>query len=330
MALNPALSSLASKAVGALSSSQTYAPIAENWYQSLPYAFIATLANGSKKIFYMPLNPSNIQITTQFATNIIATIGGTVEEHAPQRYFDISIAGTTGIAPKHVNAIDGGGLAAKVFSKIAAAAGQTSATGRQAYTPEASIGQFTGGFFAKTTGALDNALNAARDILAGARKQESGFSAANSGYMAFHNFYRFLLEGKAALASGSSGGGIAGAASALGAFSAGAGSLAGAVGGSKAAPLKFISYKDNQEYTCAILKFELSRSAENPMLYNYSILLRAYGLKSVGDKPPAANDRLASLGLGGGESILSSIKGKVGAAKRGISAIGGLRRGAGG
>jgi hypothetical protein len=319
MAYTNPLSDIASKAVGAASSSQTYAPIAENWYQSFPYAFKATSANGSEKLFYLPLNPSNINITTHFATNVISTIGGTVEEHAPQRYFDINIQGTTGIAPQHVAAVDATGGIGGVLAKVLTAAGQSANPGRQAYTPEFNLSSQTGGFFAKTTGQLDQALNRARDILQGARKHESGFSSANSGYMAFHNFYRFLLENKSALATGSSGGSIGGAIKALDSFSKGAGSLAAKIGGKQAKPLRFISYKDNQEYTCAIMRFQLERSADNPMLYNYSIVLRAYGLTSPGDKADARNT-LADLGLAGKQGFLANFKGKVRSAKAGVSA----------
>ncbi len=322
MPLTPALKAAASKAVGALSAdSNTYAPIAENWYKSLPYAFLATDAAGNKRIFYLPLNPSNISVVTHFATNVIATVGGTVEEHAPQRYFDISISGTTGIAPQNVSEQAAGGVS-RAFAVVKAVTGiGANSTGRQAYTPEPSLGQYTGGFFAKTVGALDNAINAARDLLAGSRKHEAGFSSAVSGYMAFHNFYRFLLESKRNLQQGE-GGSIAGKAGQI--LSKATGGLSDKFGATgKLQPLKFISYKDNQEYSCAITRFELTRSADNPMLYNYSIQLRAYKLTSVGDggAGPAAVDRLAAIGLGGKPTLLSVIKGKANTAKRGISAI---------
>lgn len=329
MPLTPALSAAASKAVGAFSGDKnSYSPIAENWYKSLPYAFVATDASGLKKIFYLPLNPSNISVVTHFATNVIATVGGTVEEHAPQRYFDISIAGTTGIAPQNVSeSTSAGNLAFSVLNAVTGIG--LNSTGRQTYTPEPSLGQYTGGFFAKTVGALDNTINAARDVLAGARTHEAGFSAGVSGYMAFHNFYRFLLESKRNLQQGE-GGSLAGrASSAINSATKGLSDRTGVT--SKIQPLKFISYKDNTEYTCAITRFELTRSSDSPMLYNYSIQLKAYKLSSVGDggQGPAAVDRLAALGLGGKPTLLSTIKGKANAAKRGISAVRSLGRNAG-
>jgi hypothetical protein len=313
MALTPFLSAAASKAIGALSAdSNTYTPIPNNWYQSFPYTFIVTDAVGKLKAFHLPLRPSNINITTHFATNVIATIGGTVEEHAPQRYFDISIAGTTGIAPQNSTEDTAVGPVASLLAKSGFSSEKV---GRASYTPEFTLSNgYTGGFFAKTTGALDNALNAARDIIAGNRKHESGFSSAYSGYMAFHNFYRFLLEGKKNLSDGGSSSSVIGKITSA------------AIGNKGLIPLRFISYKDNQMYTCAILKFELTRSADNPMLYNYSIQLRAYKLSNVDFGSPPPRDRLKDLGLGGDASLLSNIKGKISTAKRGASALGGLGR----
>jgi hypothetical protein len=294
-----------------LSDSNFYTPIADNWYRSLPYAFLATDASGTKKIFNLPINPSNINIITHFATSIIATIGGTVEEHAPQRYFDISIQGTTGIAPRYITEDT---------------SNPEASSGREAYTPEFSLSNATGGFFAKTTGQLDSALNKARDVFLGSKKHEAGFSAEQSGYYAFHQFYLFLLKSKSKLTSESE----SSAASIVSKGLSGLGSLRALENLSSnqksISPLKFISYKDNQEYTCAITKFELTRSVENPMMYNYSIQLRAYKLQSISSSQAEPVDRLAALGLDGDQSILSSFKNKVSGAKAGVSALTGAFR----
>ena len=61
----------------------------QNWYQALPYGVRYRDKDGKTADFYLPLAPSNIQITTHFATNVIPTMYGTVEEHSEQRYFDI-------------------------------------------------------------------------------------------------------------------------------------------------------------------------------------------------------------------------------------------------
>jgi len=294
----------------------SYGPTASNWYKSLPYAFLATEPDGQKRIFNLPINPSNLNIVTHFATNIIATIGGTVEEHGPQRYFDITIQGTTGIAPQ---------FSREQLVQGNVALNTSSVGGRQSYSPSFNIGDYTGGFFAKTAGQIQNIANRAKDILSGSRKHESGVSDEASGYVAFHNFYKFLLENKQKLAGASSGGSISSA------VRAGINQLTGgALGDNKLVPLKFISYKDNQEYTGAILRFELTRSAENPMLYNYSIQFRAYALSSVGFSDiSGTSDRKKTLGLDGGPSALSKFSGKISGAKGAISAVSGAFKGLG-
>lgn len=255
-----------------------YNSIPENWFKALPYAFKTINSQGEETLFYLPLNPSNLNIATHMATNVIATIGGTVEEHAPQRYFDISIQGTTGIAPTNSNST----------SEIVSQADEKTLS-RSSYTPELNISDKTGGFFAKTTGKLDQALNQARSTFAGERNHESGINISNSGYAAFHNFYRFLLDSKKAAQENK---------------------------GDVQKFLKFISYKDNQEYTCAITRFQLERSADNPMLYNYSIMLKAYSLQNItNDKSIKSNDILK------GKFTLSDFKNKVRSAKSSISAL---------
>src|SRR4051812_8540541 len=83
-----------------------YSPVLTNWFTAKPYGFRFTPKEGQVKVMYLPIGPSNLTITTHFATSITPTIYGTVEEHSPVRYFDIAIEGTTGMAPKFVNPMD--------------------------------------------------------------------------------------------------------------------------------------------------------------------------------------------------------------------------------
>lgn len=262
-----------------------YSPIEDNWYKSLPYAFIAldALDNNKEKVFNLPINPSNINITTYFATNVIATIGGTVEEHAPQRYFDISIQGTTGIAPRFTKSVN--------IKEI----GSVTSKSRSSYLPEFSISSVTGGFFAQTAGKLDSFLNQARSIIGGNRSHESGVPNVDSGYMAFHNFYKFLMSNKNSLSSDK-------------------------ISQDMKKPIRFVSYKDNQEYKCAILRFTLTRSSENPMLYNYSIDLRAYSLSSIGQEVRPTPDAAMLAGLKD-QNLLSTFKNKLSSAKSAVSSV---------
>jgi hypothetical protein len=97
--------------------------------------------------------------------------------------------------------------------------------------------------------------------------------------------------------------------------------------------LTFFNYKDGVEYDVAIKNFTLKRSAENPMLYYYSITMRGYNIRSSGSLQAGEdlNGRLNDLGLNGvqSSSLLSTIKSVsnsakaiVGSAANGINLFG--------
>lgn len=77
----------------------------ENWKKlSNPYTFaVIDLVTKSSspwfKDFELPLAPTDIQQTEEFATSIKPTQGGTVVSHSGNKYKTLIISGTTGIAP---------------------------------------------------------------------------------------------------------------------------------------------------------------------------------------------------------------------------------------
>lgn len=292
----------------------------KNWYKSLPYAFKANF-NGKTSIFYLPINPQNLQITTHFATNTVATLYSTVEEHSPQRYFDISIQGTTGFAPRYTGIVgDAGHLGG----------------GRSAYQSGEVFSNLAGGFFQKTLGQLDQALNRASDAVAAiagkSRPFKTGVFADNNGYVAFHNLYKFFLQHKKDASAGTAVGGKTPSASNVLGSAASLASRSGSTFSSMnnsatpkvgATPMLFINYKDGNQYSCAIQRFTLERSAENPMLYNYSIQLRAYNLSPIGaEEKPNEIKRLEELGLHeNNASFAARFKGGIRNARQAVSSI---------
>ncbi len=229
----------------------------ENWYKQLPYGFRFRGMD-----FYLPIAPSNLNITTHFATNVISTMYGTVEEHSEQRYYDITISGTTGMSPRYYKAVDQEVSTTKVV-------------GRAGFPVKSKIGGTLGGFFKRTQALVQNTLNQVSDLLAD-DDPSTGINLQRTGYAAFHNFYKFLLLHKK----------VAAGQSTIGT-------------GSK--NLIFLNYKDQNQYNVAIQTFQLTRDASNPMLYNYHISMRAYNLQTVDSKEvrPDVGSRLAELGLNG-------------------------------
>jgi len=263
-----------------------------NWYKSLPYGFSFFNREEGRlntSIFYLPILPSNINVTTQFATNIITTLYGVVEEHSEVRYYDIDISGTTGIAPRWVGEKKKGKADKTVISD-----------GRGEF---AGSGVDLGGFLPEVANTINQVKDAIADIknsLGDGVKMKSGVAATSSGYAAFHNFYRFLLQYKKDAAGVSKLGNIQ----------------------RKNHPLQFLNYKDGIKYDVVIQSFTLNRNAENPMLYNYSIKMRGYNLRNVNAKP-SDQGQLSKLGLGNykGQSPFSSLTKAAGSAAALISGL---------
>jgi len=261
------------------------------WWKQSPYTFLFKEENtgpglGSRYAFNLPISPSNISITTHFATNVITTMYGTVEEHSEQRYFDINISGTTGMSPMystyaklsdinepHTNVANGkGGPGGK---------SSMNKRKRKSYSSASAIskGADSLGFLKRSANIVETIASQAKDLIGAPKPIGISTENANTGYMAFHNFYRFLLKYKKHTSSKRSQANL------------------------DLHPLTFINWKDNNQYDVAISNFQLMRDANNPMLYNYTISMRAYNLATAGSEgygmATDQYDLLESIGLNG-------------------------------
>lgn len=278
-AAGPAVDPMELNGIETFLGSGLYTVEAQNWYSAKPYGFKVNLRAGGTIVMFLPINPTNLTINTQFATNIISTLYGTVEEHSDVRYFDITIEGTTGITPRFVTpqiTSNGDIDPSNTFNA-------NKLPGRASFSIAQGIS--FGGFFAKTLGTINQIKNKASDLLNGSVKPITGINAENSGYVAFHNLYRVLLQYKK--------------------------DTSGSATPRKTHPLTFFNYKDNNQYDVAVRSFTLRRSAQDPTLYNYSIQLRGYNLKSISKSiDEDLSQRLKDLGLNGvdSSSILGDIK----------------------
>lgn len=283
----------------------SYSVDSQNWYSAKPYGFRVNFRDKQSLVMFLPISPSNLTINTNFATNIIPTLYGTIEEHSAVRYFDISIEGTTGMAPQHVSPSQ---LVGSNSVNTSSAYKETIKNGRETFAVANSFS--AGGFFSKTLAIVNQITQKATDLVNGAPKAKTGINSENSGYAAFHNLYRVLLKYK---------------------------QDASGISGSQDRdrhPLTFFNYKDNNEYDVVVKSFTMRRSADNPMLYYYSIQLRAYNLRSIGSNQTISSEykkRLADLGLNGVDSssalgdmksFANSAKSILGAAAGGINILG--------
>jgi hypothetical protein len=276
-----------------------YQLVPTNWYTAKPYGFRFTMRSGRIFTMFLPISPSNINITTHFATNMISTLYGTVEEHSDVRYYDIVIEGTTGIAPQFTDVASSG--------VVDVAYANLKQPGRAKFPINSNVA--LGGFFSNTVSQVNNLLNQAGKAVsavggifgASGQKPEAAVYTDQTGYTAFHNLYRFLLAYKKDAAGLT----IDGQSNPV-AYTT--------------HPLTFFNYKDGNEYSVAVRNFVLRKSAENPMLYNYSIIMRAYNVVSSGkglQQQENLTQRLQDLGLNGVKSstLLTQIKNASNAAK---------------
>lgn len=289
---------------------QIYKVQCDNWYKSKPYGFVFfdRAVNGTQSFagvsgritFWLPINPENINVTTHFATNIITTLYGIVEEHSEVRYYDIVISGTTGYGPRyfsHVETDAGGAVNNGAFKS----------SGREAFQAGflESI-SLPGGIGAGALGAASQIANSVTDAVSATQdgaNTTTGIDMRQSGYVAFHNFYRFLLQYK----------------------KDGAGLGPAGFAPRTVHPLQFLNYKDRIKYDCVPISFTLTRSAESPMLYNYNIKMRAFNLRNVSADPAGVGTEaafLASLGLS--SSFTDEFNDALGAVGGAVGAIGSL------
>jgi hypothetical protein len=303
---------LAPGSLDVTSGSGTYENNPANWYSAKPYGFRYNTRTGDQFVMFLPISPSNITITTNFAVNIIPTLYGTVEEHSDIRYYEIVIEGTTGIAPQFVSPSYNGPSSSNNDSVAYA---NLKEPGRARFPINSNVA--LGGFLSSTVSQVSNLLNQANKAVSAigglfgsnSPKPETALYTDQTGYVAFHNLYRFLKRYKQN-AAGLNVQGIPGLPAA------------------PTHPLTFFNYKDGNEYDVAIRSFTMRKSADNPMLYSYSIVMRGYNLRTSGSSLPTDDltQRLSDLGLSGVKSstLFSSIKGATNAAK---AVVGGAANG---
>jgi hypothetical protein len=275
---------------------QFYATEPSNWFKAPPYGFRWQNREGKQFFMMLPISPSNIQITTHYATNVVTTLYGTVEEHSEQRYFDIRMSGVTGMTPRFVEAME-----AQQLAQLKA----NSSTGRLSYgdSTDGRIGissDIAGGFFAKTIGTVNAALNKAQDVISGREDQNrSGVFLNKSGYLAFHRLKKFFLKYKADMV-----GLDPNNPNVINSDERKPGS------DNNLHPLMFMNYKDNCKYHCSIQKFDVIRDAANPLMYSYNIVLRAYNIEPIDSLQGDVGNRLADFGLDGvkSSSLLTEVK----------------------
>jgi hypothetical protein len=292
------------------SEQEPYKVTSTNWYKSLPYGFAfydinSKESSAPKSVVYLPISPNNITVTTSFATNVVTTLYGIVEEHSEVRYHDIMIAGNTGYAPRFVAPFEQG-----TKNSDSQSLGRTAFSGG---------GVDFGGFLPEVSNTINQALDIFQDVtdtLNGGPSNPTGIQADKSGYVAFHNLRKFFLKYKQDAAQ-------MGTSPSVPAFLSPITIDIDTRPQRQVHPIQFLNYKDGVKYDCVPISFTMQRSADNPLLYNYTIRLRAFNEQNVNEKLLAVDQRKAELGLDGleGQSLFTKMTSIAGNAATAISAL---------
>ncbi len=272
-----------------------YQILYQNWYKSIPYALridpgekLESIKFGSLSIlaptdlapsnpimYFFPVNPESISISTPYAVNITPTLGGVVEEHSGAVFYNITISGTTGVLPE----LD--------FSTGIPRSPEN-------LRPTSAKDGFSLGGFA--SGAIAAVNNIVSTIVGTSSKLVDGKRNVKSGYTAYHVLYKYIWLYHFTKANG------------------------------VRHNLKFINFKDNNQYNVAVQNFQLNRDKSRPNLYQYAITMKAWNLKTMdgvaifGD--PA--ERVANLGLDTGPSLKAKMFRVINQTKSVLSSAAGL------
>ena len=134
--------------------------------------------------------------------------------------------------------------------------------------------EILGGFGQNTINAINNIVSAITGV---SSVMVNSASNASSGYTAFHVLYRFLWWYHTAKANGSN------------------------------QQLRFVNYKDNNQYDCVVQNFALTRDKSAPHQYRYSIQLKGWNVATADTGAPNSQPSLTDLGLDEGPSVKAQL-----------------------
>lgn len=289
----------------------------KDWYRLYPYSFeLVQEGAGDRQIIYtLPIPPENLTINPISASEATPTIGGVVEETSETTFWNISLAGTTGIAisktekeSESANTVEEMKEIAKHFRDVLPTSGPISSVIRGVVSDISGVAsRVTGAIGALGNGDFNDALEQA--ILPKLPYFESAVNGQSNGYTEIHKFHKFILL-YAALNSRKN-----------------LKTIENKALQNQKWNLYFKNAKDGQRFRVIVQNFQINKSVRSPYLYNYQIVMKAWDLQpvNVSDKVNSAFDRfgpegdLKSVNLLTATGALSRAKSLTRTFKKGIS-----------
>jgi hypothetical protein len=267
--------------------------VSEGAQQVSPQAAIASGADiinfengltdeGGEFLYTLPIPPQSLNTRMIPASQVTPTFGGVVEETGSNVFWLITMSGTTGIAVSRTSNgqtgyISRDQMAQQFRDKIATTgllsgplAGLGSALSKIGGIADTAIGAanaFSSGDISGGIGGVVGAINEA--LLPPLPYGGSAVNQKTNGYTEIQELHRFLYTYSRLKASNAD-----------------------------RFRLKFRNYKTGQEWDCVLQDFQIQQSAQNPMLYRYTISLKCWNLRPVNkaEKDAAVYDRFGPHG----------------------------------
>ena len=231
----------------------------QDWYKVFPYQLMIvdeSKTPSSQYIYSLPIPPDSLNYSLVSASNVTATLGGVVEETTENVFWQISLAGTTGIAPsraltdKQPNSETGfrqsynaGGILGRVVNSVLG--GLNSAVQRidsVASVFKSPTGGDSAPAFDKLAGALENQPWFTRSAVNGSTDGSNGYTEIHKLHL-FLNMYAKLKDDFP-----------------------------------KTYKLYFVSQKDNIRWQVILKGFNIQKSVSQPMLYRYSMQFQGFNM----------------------------------------------------
>lgn len=279
--------------------STPYQIVYQNWYKTIPYALriekgevLETFKVGNLKMLAsMDLAPSN-PIMYFFPINPESVSIGTP--------YAVNITPTLGgVVEEHSGAVfynitisgTTGVLPETDFSSGVPRNAQDlrPTAAKDGLIPDGALGGFGAGAIASVNSIVSTLMGTSSKMVDGKRN-------VKSGYTAYHVLYKYIWLYHFTKANGAK------------------------------HNLKFINFKDNNQYNVAVQNFQLTRDKGRPHLYQYTITMRAWNLKTMDGQATFGDpaDRVKALGLDTSPCLKAKMFRVVNQTKSALSSAAGL------
>jgi hypothetical protein len=249
-----------------------YENTGSDWYKTYPYVFSIEdqSESGTQNYFYaLPIPPESLTIQMVAPNDAVATLGGVMEEPSPVVFWNIQMAGTTGVgvgrSPDNFRGGDAVGKPASLFRDVIPKTGLATSLMMSA----ARVSGYAAGALSIGASALFDPAGAASKTLEYTIQPHLPYSYSavpeeSNGFTEIHRLHKFFI------------------------FYTNLNSRRNNPEVTKVNvdkfkkkqfALYFNNYKDNQKFRIVLKNFAMTKAVGQPFLYKYQIQLKGWNLE---------------------------------------------------